>query len=558
MRKLRQAIAILIAAALLIEPCGMAGSVNEVKAAETTAKVYEQMKVRDISIKADGFDKDAIEVGNEGVKFTVDVAVDVPEGWSVSQVVLDWYAVNDEEGGFSTIGTFNIASQPEDSVYSLENKLHKYEKADIYYLAEVNVKFVPKDGSKIEYMLYGEASEYNKVASAANPVEFEWEIWDSDFDVDEYLDNTKYTGTADFTILSSTGKDNTAPKLKGLKMNTQGVLNSGMLTEINVTVQEDVSGIATIEMVSLTDDIEMETFVFNSGEMEKYTGTQTITVRGASENLKYRMSGKYFVAILAISDHAGNYVEYYIDDNYNYLIAEDYVQNDDGSYDEVTHKIKTVKYSVCNGHVYKNSVTKATTSANGSISKKCKYCDAVKAGSKTTISRIKKVKLSKTSYVYDGKVKKPTVSVYDAGGKKIESNNYTVTYPSGCKLAGEYKIKITFKNNYKGTVYKTYTIKPKGTSIASTSAGTKKFTVKWKKQATQTTGYQIRYSTSSDFKSYSSKNVTNKKSTSTTIKNLKAGKKYYVQVRTFKTVKINGKNKKIYSAWSGVKSIKTK
>jgi len=201
---------------------------------------------------------------------------------------------------------------------------------------------------------------------------------------------------------------------------------------------------------------------------------------------------------------------------------------------------------------------KATTTANGSNVKKCKYCDAVKEGSKVTISRIKNVKLSKTSYVYDGKVKKPEVSVYDAKGKEIDSKNYTVTYPSGCKNAGEYKVKIVFKNNYKGTVYKTYTIKPKGTGISSTTAGTKKFTVKWKKQATQTTGYQIRYSTGSSFKSYNSKIVSNKNTTSTTIKNLKAGKKYYVKVRTYKTVKVNGESKKIYSAWSDVKTVKTK
>ena len=44
------------------------------------------------------------------------------------------------------------------------------------------------------------------------------------------------------------------------------------------------------------------------------------------------------------------------------------------------------------------------------------------------------------------------------------------------------------------------------------------------------------------------------KTTKYNVKKLKAKKKYYVRVRTYKTVK----GKKVYSSWSKVKSIKTK
>lgn len=44
------------------------------------------------------------------------------------------------------------------------------------------------------------------------------------------------------------------------------------------------------------------------------------------------------------------------------------------------------------------------------------------------------------------------------------------------------------------------------------------------------------------------------KTTKNKVKKLKAKKKYYVRVRTYKTVK----GKKVYSSWSKVKSIKTK
>ena len=39
---------------------------------------------------------------------------------------------------------------------------------------------------------------------------------------------------------------------------------------------------------------------------------------------------------------------------------------------------------------------------------------------------------------------------------------------------------------------------------------------------------------------------------------LKAKKKYYIRVRTYKTAKMNGKSKKIYSGWSKVKAVTTK
>lgn len=80
-------------------------------------------------------------------------------------------------------------------------------------------------------------------------------------------------------------------------------------------------------------------------------------------------------------------------------------------------------------------------------------------------------------------------------------------------------------------------------------------TVQWKKQAVQTTGYQIRYSLKKNFKS-GVKTVTVKgpKTTKRVIKKLKAKKTYYVQVRTYKTVS----GKKYYSAWSKTKYVKTK
>ena len=171
------------------------------------------------------------------------------------------------------------------------------------------------------------------------------------------------------------------------------------------------------------------------------------------------------------------------------------------------------------------------------------------------LDRVKTVKMT-SSYTYNGKVKKPSVTLYDYSNKKISPSNYTVSYPKGRKNVGKYSVKITFKGAYKGhsAITKTFTIKPKGTALSSVKAGKKSLTAKWKKQTAQTTGYQFQYSTSSKFKGAKTVTITKNKTTSKKISKLKAKKKYYVRVRTYKTV---GKTK-YYSSWSKVKSVKTK
>ena len=101
---------------------------------------------------------------------------------------------------------------------------------------------------------------------------------------------------------------------------------------------------------------------------------------------------------------------------------------------------------------------------------------------------------------------------------------------------------------------KSVVVAPKTTSISSLSANKGGFTVKWKKQTTNTTGYQIQYSLSSKFTSPKTVTVSSNKTVSKSISKLKKAKKYYVRVRTYKTIS----DKKYYSGWSGAKSVKTK
>lgn len=208
-------------------------------------------------------------------------------------------------------------------------------------------------------------------------------------------------------------------------------------------------------------------------------------------------------------------------------------------------------------HEYETVKTKATFSKDGKTVKKCSICGEV--GSTKKIAKVSSVKLSATTYTYNGKAKTPTVTVKDSAGNTLtKDKHYTLSYSKGRKNVGQYTVKVTLKGNYSGSKKVNFNIRPKATKISSLSAGSKCFTVKYAKMTTQTTGYQIQYSTSSSFESAKTVSVKDNTVVSKKIKSLKASKKYYVRVRTYKTVKISGESKNLYSAWSEKKSVKTK
>ena len=172
------------------------------------------------------------------------------------------------------------------------------------------------------------------------------------------------------------------------------------------------------------------------------------------------------------------------------------------------------------------------------------------AASKTTAT------LARTGYAYDGKVKTPAVTVKYGSKTLTKGTDYTVSYASGRKNVGQYKVVITYKGSYTGTKTLYFKIYPPKTTLSSVAtSGSKALKVTWGKKSTQVTGYQIQYSTSSKFASGNkTKTISSYKTTSTTIKSLTAKKTYYVRVRTYKTV--GGKT--YYSSWSNVKYKKTK
>lgn len=172
---------------------------------------------------------------------------------------------------------------------------------------------------------------------------------------------------------------------------------------------------------------------------------------------------------------------------------------------------------------------------------------------KNVVSATPNVKLSTSTYTYNGKVKTPGVKV-SVNGTVLTKDNYSVSYGKGRKNVGKYTVKVTLKNDYAGSKTVSFKINPPKSAVKKLKKGKKSFTVYVKKQSKQTSGYQVQYSTSKKFKSPKAKNLTSYKKTTLKVKKLKKHKKYYVRVRTYKKV---GKAK-YYSSWSSAKSVKTK
>lgn len=209
-------------------------------------------------------------------------------------------------------------------------------------------------------------------------------------------------------------------------------------------------------------------------------------------------------------------------------------------------------------HCTETIITKATPYDDGDIVTRCSVCGDTLNSS--IIYCPETITISAREYVYNSKVRKPSVTVKNSKGKILANEtDYEVSYSNDGKNVGQYTVTVKFKGNYSGNIKKIFRIKPKGTSLSGFTSRIKGFTVKWNKQATQTSGYEIQYATDSKFtKDKKTISIGNNSQTSKTISKLKAKKKYYVRIRTYKTVKVNGKNTKIYSSWSKYKTVKTK
>ncbi|MGN0653495.1 MAG: fibronectin type III domain-containing protein [Oscillospiraceae bacterium] len=181
------------------------------------------------------------------------------------------------------------------------------------------------------------------------------------------------------------------------------------------------------------------------------------------------------------------------------------------------------------GHKNKTTTTPATTSADGRIVTTCTVCGEVLSTAK--IYKATSIKLSKTSYTYNGKVQKPTVTVKNSKGEALKNGtDYTVSYASDCKNTGKYAVKITFKGNYSGTKTLYFNILPSKTTKLTATQTTSSIKATWT-AVTGATGYKVViYKGSKAVKTvYTTK-------TTYTFSKLSKGTTYKVRVTAYKTI----------------------
>ena len=161
--------------------------------------------------------------------------------------------------------------------------------------------------------------------------------------------------------------------------------------------------------------------------------------------------------------------------------------------------------------------------------------------------------------IYNGKYQKPALNLQFRSGKSlVEGRDYEVEYTDN-KNVGTADVWIYGIGDYYDVMLLEFNINPQGTTIKKVKKGKKAAKVKWNTQTAKMskshiTGYQIRYSRSSTFKSSKKVTVNGYKSASKKIKKLKGKKVYYFQIRTYMTVY----GEKYYSPWSPAKSVKVK
>ncbi len=155
----------------------------------------------------------------------------------------------------------------------------------------------------------------------------------------------------------------------------------------------------------------------------------------------------------------------------------------------------TVKYTCSCGDFYTETIPAtghkssgwivdktASIGVKGSKHKECTVCKKVletaeiPALSRISISKAS-VTLSTSTYAYDGKAKKPGVTVKLNGKTLKNGTDYTVSYSNNTKV-GTATVKIMGKGNYTGSVSKTYSIKNNFKKATVSGISTKAFTGK--------------------------------------------------------------------------------
>lgn len=211
------------------------------------------------------------------------------------------------------------------------------------------------------------------------------------------------------------------------------------------------------------------------------------------------------------------------------------------------------KYICPTKHKYTEKITPATTESNGHIVTVCIVCGHIKEDK--IINKIKSASLDYSSVVYSNHQFSPNVNVVDSSGKSLVQNvDYIYNLPLGRKSVGIYNYDITYFGNFKGTSRLLLFIYPQSPIFNKIILRKTGAELCWNKISAQCDGYEIQYSTVSDFMSDNHYiTVNNKNAKSLKLPNLKSKRRYYFRIRSFKNV---NESNVFYSQWSRIGTAK--
>lgn len=291
-----------------------------------------------------------------------------------------------------------------------------------------------------------------------------WSLYDSDGDGLNVSNALKYNSTLGF------GNNSFYIDLKGgayyIKIYAYGNNKSfSMKTsykEATVTETEPnnsflgavklVSDKAAYGQLAIDDDVDIYTFSISKSADVRY------------KIKSYDLSQVY----LTLYDSDGNkeYTKYiYKDNNLNDVLEY-----------TISRSLSEGRYYLC-----VESVGAESTGSYGIV-----YSSKIALGSQN-------VSLSASMCEYNGLTRNPSVIVKDNYGMRLTSGvDYSVYVPAGRKNIGTYTYKIVFKGDYKGTVYKNFTILPARTRITAIANKPGGIKIRWNaKSSANCTGYIV-------------------------------------------------------------------
>jgi len=149
------------------------------------------------------------------------------------------------------------------------------------------------------------------------------------------------------------------------------------------------------------------------------------------------------------------------------------------------------------------------------------------------------------------KLKKPSVKVVWGDTKLERGEDYSLKYDKKTREIGLYLLTVKGKGRFTGSVKVPFYVVPKASEYARLLGSEKQAAKAWK-LLENIEGFQIEYSRNKDFSDSKKAKIREPKDLAKVLSKLKAGKKYYLRVRLFATVK----KKHYYSEWSEVNTVK--